>query len=103
MNPHLGVEIDCSSLGLASGRDLTEAEAASLFQSVVEHKVVALRSTGLNTTEAHQKLARQLQVASLRGTNEEKPDELLLEGHQRSPLIVDQKFTVEGCPAVLHI
>jgi len=84
LNPHLGAEIDCSSLDLKT-TPLTREGAQSLFQSLMEHKVVALRNTGLGSA-GFQELARQIQAASLEKTSESSPEQLLLEAFPNIPV-----------------
>lgn len=90
LNPHLGVEIDCASLGLGAREQqhkqqqqqqqpLTPEGVRSLFHSVLEHKVVVLRNTGLET-RGFAELARQLQACSLEHVpGVERPEALLFE------------------------
>lgn len=100
LNPHLGVEIDCTGVDLT--KPLSREGVRSLFESLMGHKVVALRKTGLTTALQHQELARQLQACSLEGTGVERLEELAFEpdglGNRVSPF--GKGALIETAPGV---
>merc|ERR1719456_1499081 len=78
LNPHLGVEIDCTEIQWP----LTLPGRRALFQSIMAHKVVVLRNTGLDT-DGHKEVLRALQLESLSGTDLPDQDELLFEAAKK--------------------
>eukprot|EP00935_MAST-01C_sp_MAST-1C-sp1_P002567 g2567.t1 len=80
LNLHLGAEIDCSGIDLS--KPMSDETNSFLFDSLMEHKVVALRNTRLGTA-AFAEFARQVQEFSLRGTEIPDPDVLLYESKKR--------------------
>ena len=102
LNPHLGVEIDCSALNLGT-EPLTTEGARSLFESLMTHKLVSLRHTGLTSPRQHAELVRTLQRVSLEGTDVAKKEELLYESPESEPVIAAARSKEPGATAVVAV